>query len=69
MFRHYFEQMDGIGMYPTISLLVFMLFFLGVFVWTASVRKSHIEHMSNLPLGNDASILASDQIQSIDLSV
>lgn len=53
MFKHYFEQMEGIGHYPVFSLLVFLSFFIGVFLWVAFTKKTYIHHMSNLPLDDD----------------
>lgn len=53
MFKHYFEQMEGIGRYPVFSLLVFLSFFIGVFLWVALTKKAYIHHMSNLPLDDD----------------
>jgi cbb3-type cytochrome oxidase subunit 3 len=57
MFKHYFETMEGIAQYPLFSLLVFVSFFVGVFVWAMRTRKSYIDHMSNLPL-DDSSLTA-----------
>jgi hypothetical protein len=50
MFKHYFEQIEGIGQYPLFSLFIFLSFFLGVFLWAMLARKSHIDYMSHLPL-------------------
>ena len=51
MFKHYFETIAGdIAIYPTISLAIFFLFFIGMGIWVFSVNKKYIAHMSSLPL-------------------
>ncbi|MFY8034215.1 MAG: hypothetical protein ACOVMN_06820 [Flexibacteraceae bacterium] len=51
MFKHYFERISGqIAIYPLISLAIFFLFFLGMGIWVATVKKTYIDHMSALPL-------------------
>ncbi len=36
-----------------ISLMVFMLFFIGMFIWVVTVDKKYVEHMKWLPLNDD----------------
>lgn len=50
MFKHYFEQIEGIGIYPVFSLLVFFLFFAGLLWWAWKTSQDFINHMRNLPL-------------------
>ncbi len=47
------ENIDGVAIYPIISLLIFFIFFVGLFFWVIKMKKSHIEEVSNLPLEND----------------
>lgn len=47
------ENIDGVAIYPIISLLIFFIFFIGLFFWVITMKKSHIEEVSNLPLEND----------------
>ena len=54
MFKHYFEQMEGIGRYPVFSLLVFLSFFIWVFLYAFYASKPYIHHMSHLPLDEQA---------------
>jgi cytochrome c oxidase cbb3-type subunit 3 len=49
-FSSYLEQIAGVGIYPVISLLLFVAFFTGVMIWIYSIDKKEIEHMENLPL-------------------
>ena len=47
------ENIDGVAIYPIISLLIFFIFFVGLFFWVITMKKSHIKEVSNLPLEND----------------
>ena len=47
------ENIDGVAIYPIISLLIFFIFFVGLFFWVITMKKSHIQEISNLPLEND----------------
>ena len=43
----------GVEVYPIISLLIFFLFFVGLFWWVFSYKKSTIKELSDLPLEDD----------------
>ncbi|MDX1271345.1 CcoQ/FixQ family Cbb3-type cytochrome c oxidase assembly chaperone [Bizionia paragorgiae] len=47
------ESIDGVAVYPIIGLLIFFLFFVGLFLWVVTAKKSHIEEVSNIPLEDD----------------
>jgi cbb3-type cytochrome oxidase subunit 3 len=47
------ENIDGVQIYPLISLLIFFVFFVVLFWWVYTAKKSHIEEVSNIPLDND----------------
>lgn len=47
------ENIDDIQIYPMISLLIFFIFFVGLFWWVATANKAHIEEVSNLPLNDN----------------
>ncbi len=53
------EQIDGVAIYPIISLLIFFIFFTALFWWVFTAKKKHIKEVSNIPL--DDSIVANDQ--------
>ena len=55
MFKNILSSMEGVAIYPIISLGIFVLFFitLGYFVFNAD--KSFIEKMKNMPLKGDDS--------------
>ena len=44
------ELIDGVQIYPLISLMIFFVFFVGLFYWVATAKKEHIEEVSNIPL-------------------
>ena len=50
MFRHYFEGIQGISIYPLFSLLVFFIFFVAMSVWMIKADKRHMDEMSVKPL-------------------
>ena len=47
------ENIDGVEIYPIISLLIFFVFFVALAVWVISARKQYIEEVSNIPLEED----------------
>ncbi|MDX1544587.1 MAG: CcoQ/FixQ family Cbb3-type cytochrome c oxidase assembly chaperone [Christiangramia sp.] len=44
------ESIDGVEIYPIISLLIFFIFFTALFWWVFTARKDYIRDVSNLPL-------------------
>ncbi|XLS30705.1 CcoQ/FixQ family Cbb3-type cytochrome c oxidase assembly chaperone [Flavobacteriaceae bacterium M23B6Z8] len=51
--KHHMETIDGIEIYPIISLLIFFLFFAGLYWWVFTAKKSYLKEVSQLPLEND----------------
>lgn len=47
------EKIDGVEIYPIISLLIFFAFFVLVAYLVIKTDKKEIEEMSRLPLDND----------------
>lgn len=47
------ENIDGVAIYPMVSLMIFFLFFAGLFWWVFTAKKSHIKEVSNIPLEDD----------------
>jgi cytochrome c oxidase cbb3-type subunit IV len=50
MYKDVLRAIEGIGLYPVISLIVFFLFFTTVFLWVLRIRKPHAARMAALPL-------------------
>lgn len=46
------DSIDGIEIYPIISLLIFFAFFVGLFWWVVTAKKAYVNKMSNIPLDN-----------------
>jgi len=44
---------DGVEIYPIISLLIFVIFFTGVLVWAIRVDKNEIKALEQMPLSDD----------------
>jgi len=47
---NYLVTIDGVALYPVISLVLFVSFFLLVSVWIFRINKSELEHIEKLPL-------------------
>lgn len=49
MFDEILTSIEGIAIYPVFSLIVFVLFFLGLTIWVMKVDKKYIDKMSEIP--------------------
>ena len=50
---HNFEGIDGIEIYPIISLLLFFIVFVTMLIIVIKMPKNRIDEISQLPLDND----------------
>lgn len=50
MFKHYFEQVSGVDIWPLISLAVFFIFFIGMIIWIIRANKDEMKDISEMPL-------------------
>ncbi len=50
--KNYMDSIEGIEIYPIISLLIFFTFFVVLFWWVITAKKDYINTVSNLPLDN-----------------
>ena len=53
MYKNILETIEGIGIYPLFSLLIFFVFFIAIFVYVLKSDKHHLDKMSHIPLAND----------------
>ncbi|SHJ07521.1 CcoQ/FixQ family Cbb3-type cytochrome c oxidase assembly chaperone [Flavobacterium terrae] len=53
--KHNMETISGIEIYPIISLLIFFLFFVGLYFWVFTYKKEKINQLSNLPFSEGTS--------------
>ncbi len=51
--KHNLEGIDGVEIYPIISLLIFFAVFIAMFVIVIKLPKSRIEEISRFPLDDD----------------
>lgn len=47
------ESIEGVAVYPIISLLIFFIFFVALFWWVITAKKQYINEISALPLENN----------------
>jgi len=47
---NYADKINGIDIYPIISLIIFVVFFIAMLVYVKKMKKSSIDEMKNLPL-------------------
>ncbi|SFF44446.1 cbb3-type cytochrome oxidase subunit 3 [Flavobacterium xueshanense] len=48
--KHNLETIDGVTIYPILSLLIFFVFFVGLGLWVFSYKKEKIDELSHIPL-------------------
>lgn len=51
--KHHMDTIGGIGIYPVLSFLIFFGVFLFALLYVLRARRSHIDHMADLPLLNN----------------
>jgi cytochrome c oxidase cbb3-type subunit 4 len=53
MYKEVLRSIEGIEIYPVISLIIFLLFFAILIYWFIKVDKKYLNDMSNIPLEED----------------
>lgn len=53
MYKNVLENINGVGIYPVVGLIIFLVFFVSVIVWIVKLKKSYLSKMSYLPLDNN----------------
>ncbi len=53
MYKEILQSIEGVEIYPIISLIVFIVFFVGITIWLLRMKKDYINEMKNLPLNNN----------------
>lgn len=54
MYKEVLRSIENVAVFPIVSLIIFVLFFIGITIWAMRVPKDVIDHMSSLPMdGND----------------
>lgn len=65
MYKNVLETMQGIEIYPLISLGIFLSFFVLLLVWVIRMKQQDIDEVSRLPLDDDEN----DQLINFDSNV
>ena len=47
--KHNLETIDGVDIYPIISLSIFFVVFISFFIWAMTFSKDKIKELSELP--------------------
>jgi len=63
MFKHYFEQIHNVEVWPIISLSIFFIFFLCLMLWVWRADKHYINTMKNLPMEGDSNDFENENYQ------
>ncbi len=58
--KHHMETIAGIGIFPVMSFLIFFSIFLFALVYVRKSGRAHIQHMSSMPLADNATTNESD---------
>ena len=53
MYQEVLRSVEGVGIFPTISLVVFIVVFALVVVYAARLDRAGVEQMAGLPLDNE----------------
>jgi cytochrome c oxidase cbb3-type subunit 4 len=48
--KQYADQVNGIEVYPIVSLLIFIIFFAGMLMYVRQMSRESINELSNMPL-------------------
>ena len=50
--KHNMETIDGVAIFPILSLVIFFTFFVGLGIWVFSYKKEKIKELSKIPLND-----------------
>jgi cytochrome c oxidase cbb3-type subunit 3 len=50
---NYLVEIGGVSIYPIISLLLFVVFFVGVLAWVFFMDRNKVNYLANLPFGTN----------------
>jgi len=67
MFKHYFELIENVSIWPVISLAIFFGFFITLIWWLFKVDKNYIRKMRNLPLADETPGKGSSRLSKVAL--
>ena len=53
MFKEVLRSIEGVEFYTIVSMIIFILFFIGMTIWLFKVDRNYIKAMSELPLNEE----------------
>ena len=53
MFKEVLQSIEGVEFYTIVSMIIFILFFIGMTIWLFKVDRNYIKTMSELPLNEE----------------
>lgn len=56
MYKEVLRSIEGIGIFPTIALILFLGFFIGLIIYLIKKGRKHWEDAARLPLESDDDI-------------
>jgi hypothetical protein len=51
--KHHMTSIDGIEIYPIISLSIFVLFFVSMLVWVVRMDKNYVKDLEQYPINDE----------------
>lgn len=51
--KHHMTSIDGIEVYPILSMSIFVLFFAGMLWWIIRMDKDYIKDLENYPINEE----------------
>ncbi len=61
--KHNVDSIDGVAIYPIVSLFTFFAIFIAMVIIVWNMKKKHINTMSNLPLDDSDNILNNENYE------
>jgi len=52
-FSNYLSSIENVGIYPVITLILFVSVFIGAVIWIFTRDKEYISELEKIPLDND----------------
>lgn len=53
MYKEVLRSIDGVSIYPILSLTIFFIFFTGLMIKVALMKKKDVQELSSMPLSDD----------------
>jgi cytochrome c oxidase cbb3-type subunit IV len=66
MYKEVLQSIEGVGIYPIISMIVFVVFFTAVLIRYLKADKKYLNKMSNLPLDDDEKLISNNTGENHD---